>query len=63
MLVWFWIDENGRVVRTEVRESSGHRTMDEAALQVADIMQFSPALNRDERVAVVVSMPIAFTSR
>ena len=34
--------------------------MDDAALRVARVYRFSPALNRDERVAVWVTFPITF---
>lgn len=58
--VWFFIDENGRVLRTQVQQSSGHKALDDAALKVASIMQFTPALNRDKRVQVWVAFPITF---
>ena len=60
VLVWFFIDEHGSVVRTLVRESSGFGGLDEAALKVAGIIQFTPALNRDKRVPVWISLPINF---
>lgn len=63
VLVWFFIDENGRVVRTIVNQSSGHKALDDAALKVAQIAQFTPALNRDKRVPVWISLPITFTTR
>ena len=59
-LVWFFIDETGRVRRYQIKESSGHASLDEAALKVADVMRFSPALNRDEPVSVWVALPIGF---
>ncbi len=58
--VWFFIDENGRVINTRVQESSGHKALDDAALKVANIMEFTPALNRDKRVQVWVAFPITF---
>jgi TonB family protein len=61
--VWFFVDENGVVQRTLVNESSGHEALDEAAIRVADIIQFTPALNRDTAVPVWISLPITFTSR
>jgi protein TonB len=61
-LVWFFVDEEGRVVNTQLKESSGQRALDEAALKVADIIQFTPALNRDKRVPVWISLPITFTA-
>jgi len=61
--VWFFIDEEGEVVRTQVNESSGHKALDDAAIQVANIIEFTPALNRDKRVPVWISLPITFTTR
>ena len=61
--VWFFIDEEGKVVRTQVDKSSGHKALDDAAIEVADIIQFTPALNRDKRVPVLISLPITFTTR
>ncbi len=58
--VLFWIDETGRVVKYQVGQSSGYPQLDEAATQVADVMRFSPALNRDQPVRVVVQIPIRF---
>jgi TonB family protein len=62
VLVWFFIDEEGRVVRTLIKEGSGHQGLDEAALKVADIIRFTPALNRDKRVPVWISLPIKFAT-
>jgi protein TonB len=61
--VWFFIDEEGEVVRTQIYESSGHEALDEAALKVADIIDFTPALNRDKRVPVWISLPIIFHTK
>lgn len=61
--IWFFIDENGRVQDTRIQESSGHAQLDEAALRVADIMQFTAALNRDKKVPVWVAFPITFQVR
>jgi periplasmic protein TonB len=61
--VWFFIDEEGRVQNTQVNQSSGHAALDNAALEVANIIEFSPALNRDKRVPVWISLPINFTTR
>lgn len=62
-VVWFFIDENGRVLDTRIDQSSGHAQLDDAALKVADIMRFSPAMNRDQRVQVWVQFPITFQVR
>jgi periplasmic protein TonB len=61
--VWFFIDENGRVLRTQLHQSSGYDQLDQAAIAVAGIMEFSPALNRDRRVPVWVSIPVVFQAR
>jgi len=62
-LVWFFIDENGRVQNTRINKSSGYDALDQAALTVASEMQFSPALNRDKKVPVWVAIPIVFSSK
>jgi protein TonB len=63
VLVWFFIDEDGEVVRTQVHQSSGQKALDAAALKVADVIHFTPALNRDKRVPVWISLPITFQTR
>lgn len=62
-VVWFFIDETGEVQRQEVATSSGHEALDEAALRVAPVFRFTPALNRDRVVPVWVQLPITFTTR
>lgn len=62
-LVWFYIDAEGIVQETRIHTPSGHRSLDEAALRVAEIIEFTPALNRDRRVAVWISLPITFMIR
>jgi TonB family protein len=61
--VWFFIDEDGRVTHTRIDMSSGLPELDRAALEVADVMRFSPARNREERVPVWVSLPVTFQIR
>lgn len=58
--VYFFIDENGMVQTTQVNRSSGYSALDDAALRVAAVYRFSPALNRDTRVPVWVSFPVEF---
>ncbi|HEY8483086.1 MAG TPA: energy transducer TonB, partial [Longimicrobiales bacterium] len=60
VIVWFFIDETGTVRRTLIKESSGYEALDQAALKVADIMQFTPALNLDQKVKVWIQIPIVF---
>jgi TonB family protein len=61
-IVWFFIDEQGRVLKAQLNRSSGHQALDEAALKVASVMVFSPAKNRSETVRVWVQLPIRFVS-
>lgn len=63
VVVWFFIDEEGRVIKYQVAQSSGHKALDEAAIRVAPVYRFSPALNRDKKVKVWVQIPITFRTR
>jgi len=63
VLVWFFINEQGRVIDNRVANSSGNAQLDEAALRVASIYEFTPALNRDQVVSVWVQIPITFQVR
>jgi TonB family protein len=58
--VWFFIDENGRVRNTKINRPSGYDAFDEAALKVADMMEFTPAYNRDQKVPVWVALDVTF---
>jgi TonB family protein len=58
--VYFFIDEDGHVQANRINSSSGHPTLDEAALAVAGLYRFSPARNRDARRPVWVTFPITF---
>jgi TonB family protein len=63
VVVWLLLTTDGQVAKTQVHVSSGHGALDEAALRVAADMNFSPAWNKDSRVAVWVSLPIKFAAR
>lgn len=60
--VWFFLDEAGAVVKTQVHTSSGHAALDEAALRVGDELVFSPATNEGAAVPAWVSLNISFQS-
>jgi protein TonB len=60
VIMWFFITEDGVVQDKRVSQGSGQLPLDEAALRVADIFRFSPALNRDQRVQVWIEVPITF---
>jgi len=61
--VWLFIDEQGQVQDVRINKSSGFEALDDAALRVGSRMEFTPALNRDEKVFVWVSIPITFQVR
>jgi TonB family protein len=61
-VVWFFIDEQGRVEKTSLHRSSGYTALDDAAERVASEMAFRPAYNRDRAVSVWVQIPITFQS-
>jgi TonB family protein len=46
-----------------VNEGSGYQELDDAALRVAGMIEFTPARNRDQAVPVWISLPITFTTR
>lgn len=56
-----WIDENGVVQRATIAKSSGHPQLDEAAMKVVDLVEFSPAMNRDQRVPVRMNWGIVWS--
>jgi protein TonB len=60
VVMWFFINDQGVVENTEVNQSSGHAQLDQAAVRVAEIFEFTPALNRDQRVPVWIAIPITF---
>ena len=61
--VWVRISEQGRVEDVQIHQSSGHPALDEAAIKVGQVMEFTPAMNRDKQVPVWVSIPITFQVR
>ncbi|MDE2973243.1 MAG: M56 family metallopeptidase [Gemmatimonadota bacterium] len=63
VVVWLLVDEAGKVRKTRIQAGSGHRGLDEAALRVADVARFSPALHRGRPVPVWIALPIVFGVR
>lgn len=59
--VWVFIDTNGIVKNSRVAKSSGNKTLDQAAKEAAIKFEFTPALNRDQKVPVWISIPITFS--
>lgn len=62
-LVMLYIDEAGKVQASRIKTSTGHLSLDEAALKVAETMQFAPAENHGKIVPVWVAIPIVFTAK
>lgn len=60
VLVSLWIDDSGVVMRQEMTQSSGYPALDQAAVKVAGMMEFSPARNDGKPVPVMVQIPISF---
>lgn len=60
ILVVMMVDEQGAVIHKTVKGSSGTCGLDLAALAVARIFRFSPALKNGSPVRVWIAMPIVF---
>lgn len=58
-----FVDTNGTVANAKLHEGSGHEALDQAALRVAKAFRFTPARNRDEVVAVWITLPVTFAAR
>jgi len=58
--IQLWLDESGQVQRAAVAGSSGYPLLDEASLRVIEVVQFSPAMNRDRHVRVRILWPITW---
>ena len=58
--VWVFIDTEGVVQSRQIRESSGYPELDQAALNVAKVIRFTPAKNMGRTVPVWIVLPISF---
>jgi TonB family protein len=56
----FLVGATGEVERIRIAQISAYPALDEAAVQVASVYRFSPALRGDQRVAVWVAHAISF---
>ena len=67
VLVWLCIDEEGKLRNYKLATSSGDTEIDEvgirAAVEIAEKVGFTPALNRGRPVTVWIHQPISFTVR
>lgn len=55
-----FVDTTGRVLDARVVSSSGTQLLDDAALEAVRLFEFTPALNRDTKVAVWIRQLIIF---
>ena len=59
--LWLFVDENGRVTRSRVKDASEHREFDETASRIAVQLRFEPARTRDgEPVGVWIANQFDF---
>jgi TonB family protein len=63
VILWVYIDNTGKLTNTVLKKTSGNADLDQAAYQVASIMEFRPALNNGKPVDVWIEVPIAFKAR
>ncbi len=62
--LWVYINESGQVENTRIVNSSGYEQLDQVAETVMrEVAQFSPALNRDQQVAVWIQIPVTFQTQ
>jgi TonB family protein len=59
-IVWMQVDAAGVVRDVRINESSGRRELDQAALRIARVFRFSPAMSGGEPVPVWITIPIQF---
>jgi TonB family protein len=55
------VDEEGEVVDFQLKETSGNKILDQAALRVAQAFDFTPGLRGDEPAGGWVSLAIVFS--
>ncbi|MDH3297479.1 MAG: energy transducer TonB [Gemmatimonadota bacterium] len=63
VVLYVFVDEQGRPAKSQVQTSSGYAQFDQAAASIADDMDFSPAMNRDKPVGVWILQRIDFNTR
>ena len=57
-MVWLFINQQGEVLRSVIRETSGHAEVDSVALAASRTMRFRPAELQGRPVAVWVVQPV-----
>ena len=61
ILMWVWVDEQGKPTRSQINQSSGYPQLDDTALAIVERMEFSPAMLRDKPIGVWIGQPISFS--
>ena len=61
--IMLFVDFDGTVQEMRLSNSSGRYSLDSAAMSVAEVFRFTPAMNREQAVPVWVSIPITFQER
>lgn len=60
LLVWLYVNKEGRVEKIQLKEPSDYEAFNAAARKVAKQMSFKPAINRDKPIGVWVQQRISF---
>ncbi len=61
-LLWIFVEKDASASRVVVQSSSGHKALDDAAVKVArEFFRFTTGMNREDPVAMWVSIPIVWT--
>jgi TonB family protein len=63
VVIWFYVDELGKVAKMALKKSSGHQALDDAALKVGELMQFAPARKDGQPIAAWIDLPISFFTK
>jgi TonB family protein len=58
--MWLYVNERGVVERSQVRTSSGTQALDQAALRVAPVFQFTPGVRGGSATAGWIVVPVVF---
>ena len=58
--LWLFVDESGAVAEKQIQKSSGYESIDQAALQLADSMAYSPAEHEGTPVGVWIAQAVEF---
>lgn len=60
VVLWLHVSEQGTVAEARVQESSGHKILDDAALEYGPRLRFLPARRGNQPVATTVLLPVRY---